>query len=63
LQFASGRALSSAAAILLRANAAGRQQDYLDLTAALRPELEKVDGFISIERFASLTKPGKILSL
>ena len=43
--------------------AAGRQQDYLDLAAALRPELEKIDGFVSIERFASLTKPGKILSL
>ncbi|MDB5808327.1 MAG: antibiotic biosynthesis monooxygenase [Betaproteobacteria bacterium] len=43
--------------------APGRQQDYLDIAAALRPELEKIDGFISIERFASLTKPGKILSL
>ena len=43
--------------------APGRQQDYLDLAAALRPELEKIDGFISIERFASLTRPGKILSL
>src|SRR3954471_13276446 len=43
--------------------APGRKQDYLDLAAALRPELEKIDGFISIERFASLTRPGKILSL
>ena len=43
--------------------AAGRQPEYLDLAAALRPELEKIDGFISIERFASLTTPGKILSL
>ena len=43
--------------------AAGRQQEYLDLAAALRPELEKIDGFISVERFSSLTKPGKILSL
>src|SRR3954467_1529743 len=43
--------------------APGRQQDYLDLAAELRPELEKIDGFISIERFASLTKPDKILSL
>jgi heme-degrading monooxygenase HmoA len=41
----------------------GRQQDYLDIAAGLRPELEKIDGFISIERFASLTNPGKILSL
>jgi len=43
--------------------AAGRQQEYLDIAAALRPELEKIDGFISIERFSSLTTPGKILSL
>jgi heme-degrading monooxygenase HmoA len=43
--------------------AAGRTQDYLDLAAALRPELERIDGFISIERFSSLTTPGKILSL
>lgn len=43
--------------------AAGKQQDYLDLAAKLRPELEKIDGFVSIERFSSLTTPGKILSL
>ena len=41
----------------------GRRQDYLDIAAALRPELEKIDGFISIERFASLTTEGKMLSL
>ena len=40
-----------------------RRQDYLDLAASLKPELEKMDGFISIERFESLTNPGKILSL
>ncbi len=45
------------------APAAGRQQQYLDIAAALRPELEKIDGFISIERYSSLTQPGKILSL
>ncbi len=43
--------------------APGRKQEYLDLAAALRPELERIDGFISIERFASLTNDGKILSL
>lgn len=43
--------------------APGRKQDYLDLAASLRPALEKIDGFISIERFESLTNPGKILSL
>jgi heme-degrading monooxygenase HmoA len=42
---------------------AGRQQDYLDLAAALRPELETIDGFISVERFASLTTEGKLLSV
>jgi heme-degrading monooxygenase HmoA len=41
----------------------GRQVDYLDIAAALRPELEKIDGFISIERFESLSRKGKLLSL
>jgi len=41
----------------------GAQDDYLSIAAALRPELEKMDGFISIERFQSLTDPGKLLSL
>jgi heme-degrading monooxygenase HmoA len=40
-----------------------KEQRYLDLAAALRPILERIDGFISIERFESLTEPGKILSL
>jgi heme-degrading monooxygenase HmoA len=39
------------------------RQTYLDIAAALRPQLEKIDGFISVERFESLTEPGKILSL
>jgi heme-degrading monooxygenase HmoA len=39
------------------------RQDYLDLAGQLRPVLESVDGFLSIERFESLTEPGKILSL
>ena len=43
--------------------APGRQQEYLDLAAELRPQLEKIDGFISIERFASLASEEKILSL
>jgi len=41
----------------------GRRQEYLDLAAELRPLLAEIDGFISIERFESLTEPGKILSL
>ena len=40
----------------------GRQQ-YLDIAASLRPQLEEMDGFISIERFESLSEKGKILSL
>ena len=41
----------------------GGYQGYLELAAALGPELEKIDGFISVERFSSLTQQGKILSL
>ena len=41
----------------------GQKQSYLDAAAALRPLLSEIDGFISIERFESLTSPGKILSL
>ena len=41
----------------------GRQGDYLDLAAELRPELQKIDGFLSIERFESLSQKGKLLSL
>jgi len=40
-----------------------RQSRYLDLAAALRPELDQIDGFLSIERFQSLSEPGKLLSL
>jgi heme-degrading monooxygenase HmoA len=40
-----------------------RQQQYLDIAADLRPLLEKIDGFISVERFESLYRPGKLLSL
>jgi heme-degrading monooxygenase HmoA len=36
---------------------------YLDHAAALKPLLEQVDGFISVERFQSLADPGKLLSL
>jgi len=43
--------------------AEGRLDEYLDLAARLRTVLEQVDGFISVERFQSLTSPGKYLSL
>ncbi|SOZ39542.1 antibiotic biosynthesis monooxygenase family protein [Cupriavidus neocaledonicus] len=43
--------------------APGRQDSYLDIAAHLRPQLEAIDGFISVERFRSLTNPDKLLSL
>ncbi|OGB25323.1 MAG: antibiotic biosynthesis monooxygenase [Burkholderiales bacterium RIFCSPLOWO2_02_FULL_57_36] len=42
---------------------ADQKQAYLDAAAVLRPHLEKIEGFVSIERFESLVQPGKILSL
>jgi heme-degrading monooxygenase HmoA len=41
----------------------GHKQTYLDIAASLRPELEKIDGFLSIERFQSLSDETKLLSL
>lgn len=41
----------------------GEHDHYLNLAAALRPELDGVDGFLSIERFQSLAQPEKLLSL
>ncbi len=41
----------------------GLRGDYLDTAARLRPLLDGIDGFLSIERFESLTVPGKVLSL
>jgi heme-degrading monooxygenase HmoA len=41
----------------------GRKTDYLDYAARLRGDLERLDGFISIERFQSLADPDKLLSL
>ena len=41
----------------------GRKADYLDIAAQMRPMLEQIEGFISVERFQSLTNPTKILSL
>ncbi len=43
--------------------APGQRGAYLDAAAALRPLLERIDGFVSIERFESLGTPGKLLSL
>jgi len=43
--------------------AEGRAAEYFDLAGALKADLEKIDGFVSVERFESLTTPGKFLSL
>lgn len=41
----------------------GQRSAYLDAAAALKPLLAQIDGFVSIERFESLSAPGKLLSL
>lgn len=41
----------------------GRRDEYLAIAASMRAMLEQVDGFISVERFESLTTPGRLLSL
>ena len=43
--------------------AEGRMADYFDLVAQLKPELDRAEGFISLERFESITTPGKYVSL
>jgi len=40
-----------------------KKDEYFAIAEKLRPELNKIPGFISIERFQSVTDPGKILSL
>lgn len=43
--------------------ASGRREEYLDIAAGLKPMLQEIEGFISVERFQSLTDPEKMLSL
>lgn len=43
--------------------AEGKVDEYLQIAATLKPQLEMIDGFISIERFSSLAEEGKVLSL
>ncbi len=40
-----------------------RKTEYLDIAAQMRPLVDEIDGFISVERFQSLTDPDKLLSL
>ena len=41
----------------------GKQEEYLSIAASMRSLVEQVDGFVSVERFQSLTTPGKLLSI
>lgn len=41
----------------------GREDDYLAEAARMRPLVEEVEGFVSVERFRSITDPGKLLSV
>jgi heme-degrading monooxygenase HmoA len=43
--------------------APGRTQEYFDLAAGLAGELKAIDGFLSIERFESVSHPGRFVSL
>ena len=42
---------------------ADKKDAYLAMAAQMRPLVEQIDGFISVERFQSLTNPDKLLSL
>ncbi len=39
--------------------AEGERDHYLGLAAALKPELETIDGFLSIERFEKFCRAGQ----
>ena len=41
----------------------GKKDQYLDMAATMRPMVQQIEGFISVERFQSLTNPGKLLSI
>ena len=41
----------------------GREQDYLEIAASLKPDVERIEGFISVERFQSVSTPGKLVSI
>ena len=41
----------------------GKVEEYLDIAARMRPMVENVEGFISVERFRSISNPDKLLSI
>jgi len=43
--------------------AEGRADDYFALAGTLKSDLERIDGFISVERFQSIADPAKLISL
>jgi heme-degrading monooxygenase HmoA len=49
-------------AVIFEVEPADREA-YLGIAAELRPLLDGIDGFISVERFQSLSEPGRVLSL
>ncbi len=38
----------------------GQEQAFLDLSTRIRPSIEAIDGFLSVERFESLSQPGPV---
>ena len=51
------------AAMLIFDVAPSEKEIYLGMAAGLRQQLESIDGFVSVERFESMTRPGTILAL
>lgn len=43
--------------------AEGRADDYFSMAKRLKADVETIDGFISVERFESVTQPGKFVSI
>ncbi|MEM9762662.1 MAG: antibiotic biosynthesis monooxygenase [Pseudomonadota bacterium] len=43
--------------------AEGALEGYMALAGSLKSEVEAIDGFISVERFESMTTPGKLVSI
>ena len=41
----------------------GKMERYLNTAGDLRPIVEQIDGFISIERFESINQPGKMVAI